>query len=107
MARSISRRKVRFIASASVIFDADEACAMPCISQDTMYRLAKDPDGPLPIWFHTLITLSFTLSRFPHPVFTTSSAPKSRPLAISSNTLTRMMPLRIQIGFARARVNSR
>ena len=62
------------IASTNAIFGADEACAMLHISHDAMYRLAKDPDGPFLIQFHTLITLSFTLSRCPHPVFTTSSA---------------------------------
>lgn len=44
------------------------------ISRDTMYRLAKDPDDPFPIRFHTRITLSFTLSLCPHSTLTTSPA---------------------------------
>lgn len=40
MNKSISRSQVRLIASTNVIFDADEACAMPRISRDAMYQLA-------------------------------------------------------------------
>ena len=40
MTKSISRSQVRLIASTNAIFGADEACAMPRISRDAMYRLA-------------------------------------------------------------------
>ncbi|WP_230317525.1 hypothetical protein [Collinsella aerofaciens] len=40
MTKSINRSQVRLIASTNAIFGADEACAMPRISRDAMYRLA-------------------------------------------------------------------
>ena len=49
MTKSISRSRVRLIASTNTIFGADEACVMLRISRDAMYRLAKDPDDPFPI----------------------------------------------------------
>ena len=95
------------IASTNAIFGADEACAMLHISHDAMYRLAKDPDGPFPIRYSHAHHLEFYLKPMSPSSVHNDLGPKSRPLAISSNTLTRMMPLRIQIGSARARVNSR
>ena len=74
MTKSISRSQVRLIASTNAIFGADEACAMLRISRDAMYRLAKDPDDPFPIRFHTHITLSFTLSLCPHSILAMSPA---------------------------------
>ena len=40
MTKSISRSQVRLITSTNAVFSADEACAMPCISRDAMYRFA-------------------------------------------------------------------
>ena len=51
MTKSISRSQVRLIASTNAIFGADEACAIPRISRDAMYRLAEDPNDPFPIQF--------------------------------------------------------
>ena len=42
---------MRLIASTNAIFGADEACAIPRISRDAMYRLAEDPNDPFPIQF--------------------------------------------------------
>lgn len=49
MTKNTSRSQMRLIASIGAMFGADEACAIPCISRNTMHRLAKDPDGPFPI----------------------------------------------------------
>ena len=58
MTKSTSRSQVRLIASTNAIFGADEACAMPRISRDAMYRLAKDPDDPSRSSFHARHALS-------------------------------------------------
>ena len=47
MTKSISRSQVRLIASTNAIFGADEACAMPHISRDAMYRLAPLHSPPV------------------------------------------------------------
>ena len=40
MTKSVSRSQVRLITSTNAIFGIGEACAMPRISCDAMYRLA-------------------------------------------------------------------
>lgn len=43
---------MRLITSTNAIFGAYEACTMLRISRDAMYRLAKNPDEPLPDPLH-------------------------------------------------------
>lgn len=86
---------MRLIASTSAIFGADEACAMLHISRDAMYWLAKDPDDPFPIRFSHAPRLGLCPKPMPPSDAHNSLSPKSRSLAMSSDALSRMMPLRI------------
>ena len=95
MTKSISRSQVRLITSTNAIFGADEACAMLRISRDAMYRLAKDPDDPFPIRFSHASRLEFCPKPMPPSDARNSLGPRSRPPTMSSDTLSRMIPLRI------------